>query len=167
MTILNRLRGMYGYFAKVNGFILALLFYYFTRNIIVSTLIGAGYILGESFGWGKWIGAIAIRKPNYSTKVARYTGIHQIANFFIKEKKDFLNYSRLALAIRGFYWFFLTFIWLAGFVPIYLLIFVMAFLAVGFPLSIELARNKSWSRAEIYYGFMQDLAIILIIKEMR
>ena len=54
MTILNRLRGTYGWFAKVNGVVLGLLFYLAFGNPYVSLAVAIGYALGESFGWGDW-----------------------------------------------------------------------------------------------------------------
>ena len=52
--ILNRLRGTYGWFAKVNGVVLGLLFYLAFGNPYVSLAVAICYVLGESFGWGDW-----------------------------------------------------------------------------------------------------------------
>lgn len=57
-TILNRYRGTYGWFAKVNGVVLGLLTYLVNGDIYVSIAVIIGYVLGESFGWGEWIGTL-------------------------------------------------------------------------------------------------------------
>jgi len=170
-AILNRLRGTRGLFATINGIILGLIYYYFTNDYKTSILIAIGYVLGESFGWGKWIGIIGSRKPQYHIKEGLENGIHFIANLIILEKKDFLNYARLALAIRGFYW------WLPviGFmdIPLEYKIISLFVLSIGFPLSVEIGRlteNKIgfkhftgyWEQAEVYYGLIQDIVLITI-----
>ena len=48
MTIANRLRGTYGWFAKVNGVVLGLLVYLVFGNLYVSLAVAIGYVLGES-----------------------------------------------------------------------------------------------------------------------
>lgn len=67
--ILNRLRGTYGWFAKVNGVVLGLLFYLAFGNPYVSLAVTIGYVLGESFGWGDWFSIydFATRGLNGST----------------------------------------------------------------------------------------------------
>ena len=176
MFLLNRLRGIYGWFSKVNALTLALIFAIVTHNIQMSVLIGLGYLLGESFGWGKWIGSIGTRTPNPNDKEGRKIGIHYIANLVFNEKKDYLNYARLALALRGSLWWFLTLLPLVIFGYINFLTFAacVVFLGVAFPLSVEIARltqNKIsfkgfkgyWEQAEVYYGLAQDIVLIYLI----
>ena len=46
--ILNRLRGTYSWFAKVNGVVLGLLVYIVFGNLYVSLVVTIGYVLGSS-----------------------------------------------------------------------------------------------------------------------
>lgn len=57
MTIANRLRGTYGWFARVFGLALFVVLYIITGDITIALLIGGGYWLGElACGWGDHIG---------------------------------------------------------------------------------------------------------------
>ena len=49
---LNRLRGTDGLWSKIIGLLLAYVVLAWSGSILVSALVGIGYILGESFGWG-------------------------------------------------------------------------------------------------------------------
>ena len=60
--ILNCLRGTYGWFAKVNGVVLGLLVYLVFGNLYVSLAVAIGYVLGESFGWGEWVGNLSVHR---------------------------------------------------------------------------------------------------------
>lgn len=57
MTVANRLRGTYGWFAKVFGVTVVIAVYLLTDNVAVALLIGGGYWLGELWcGWGDHVG---------------------------------------------------------------------------------------------------------------
>lgn len=56
--ILNRLRGQYSYFAKVNALVVALLIFAFLGNFYLAIICGLGYLAGEAKGWGVWVGAL-------------------------------------------------------------------------------------------------------------
>jgi len=51
MYFLNRLRGTYSIFAKVNAIIIGLLFGYVTKSPYVGSAMAIGYLAGESMGW--------------------------------------------------------------------------------------------------------------------
>lgn len=176
MFLLNRLRGIFGWFSKVNALMLIFVFTIVTHNIQMSVLIGLGYLLGESFGWGKWIGSIGTRTPNPNEQEGTKIGIHYLANLVFNEKKDYLNYARLALFLRGALWWFLTLLPLVifGYIGYATFAICVVFLGVVFPLSVEIARltqNKIsfkyfkgfWEQAEVYYGLAQDVILIYLI----
>lgn len=184
MLILNRLRGTIGAYAKVIGLILALIVEMVYHNHYVTIAVGLGYIIGESFGWGLWLGSIAERADGYSLylkgeREGANNGIHWLASHIIEPTKEtWLNYCRVALTIRGFYWWLPTLapLYFVGFNPLVLLGCIL-FLSVGFPIACEigyLLRDKisfekyglefrgGWELQEGAYGLMQDLVLITL-----
>lgn len=185
--VLNRLRGTGLIFSisklKITGTIIysvyfGLLFGLLTQNIIIGTLTIGLFLLGESMGFGKWVGALTKDTPlnlekEYNDKEGKqFPFIHYIANIFIKEKKDFINYCRLALFIRGLLWgicVYLSLINAQGIVnffivninyianisisfieiPSYISVFDYALISfiygIGFPLACYLATLKSFN----------------------
>jgi hypothetical protein len=148
-----------------------------------------GYILGESMGWGKWIGGVIGHgsKSEYYKKQGYSDGIHWITSQVIDQRDDYLNYCRFALFLRGIWWWFPALLpllifgcfggWVVG--PIKFVI-GMLLLGVGFPASVEIARlafikikNKNivelgdgnivWSWAEWIYGAWHGLIIMSLI----
>lgn len=88
-------------------------------------MIFTGYILGESKGWGEWVGALTShdKEHTYVWLIKQYTDdegkkfpyVHYIANLIVKEQSpdtwvlekrvaQYLTYARVALAIRGMVW---------------------------------------------------------------
>ena len=59
--ILNRYRGTYGWFAKVVGVVLGLLTYLVWGDVYVALMVAIGYVAGESFGWGEWVGTLSCK----------------------------------------------------------------------------------------------------------
>ena len=54
---LNRLRGTYGWFAKVFGVVATTVLYFITGSWAIGLLAGVGYWLGELWcGWGDHVG---------------------------------------------------------------------------------------------------------------
>ena len=170
--ILNRLRGRYTYFAKLNALVVALLIFAFFGNFYLAIICGLGYRVGERKGWGVWVGALVGRDGYTSESENRL--IETIVGKFIDPKVRWLGYCRACLFLRGLLW------WLPVFVPLLFvgvygaLLFAVA-LAAGFPLACELGyRTKwtlrfrafeasdAWGRQEVFYGAMQDLAFIAI-----
>ena len=186
--LLNRWRGTGVIFTsiplltgtRIYALYLGLIIGYFSTyyyGILMSIL----FILGECFGWGKWVGYLIDDKPikNYDDLEGRnFPFIHYIANFFIKEKEDYLNYCRLALSIRGFIWWTPILI-LLGFIDLlswYQVAINSIILAVGFPIGCELSKlwnfeykskflsiSGNWEKQEVIYGFIQFVCISLSI----
>lgn len=183
MTILNRLRGTKGVWSKVIGLFLALVVQIAFGNPYVTIGVGLGYIIGESFGWGLWLGSIAERADGYSLylkgeREGANNGIHWLASHIVEPTKEtWLNYCRVAMVIRGFYWYILTLtpLYFVGVSP-YLLLGLIVFLSFGFMLSYELAYylapklnikwldfNSGWTLGEGIVGLTQDIAILVLI----
>ena len=174
MLILNRLRGTQGLWSKIIGLLLALIVQIAFGNPYVSVAVGLGYIIGESFGWGEWVGTLSCNRTAVeNNEEGKNNGIQWLASKVVSPTKDWLNYCRVALTIRGFYW------WLPTLAPLYFVGFsveslaiAIILLSVGFPLACELGYRTSkmfefnkygfsvvggWEHQEVWYGLMQDL----------
>ena len=170
--ILNRLRGRYAYFAKINALVVALLIFAFFGNFYLAIICGIGYLAGESKGWGVWIGALITHSGFKDERENRL--IERVAARLFEPKTHWLAYCRLCLFLRGLLW------WLPVFVP---LVFVGIYgapllavaLAAGFPLACELGYrtrfkfnlkkleiSTAWARQELFYGAMQDAAFLIL-----
>nr|WP_314378064.1 hypothetical protein [uncultured Campylobacter sp.]DAR78011.1 MAG TPA: hypothetical protein [Caudoviricetes sp.] len=169
--VLNRLRGQYSYFAKINALAIALLIFAFYGNFFVAIICGLGYLAGEAKGWGVWVGALTSHGADKGERESR--SIEWLAGRFVP-RAHWLAYCRLCLAIRGLIW------WLPVFVPlvfigVYIAPLLAVALAAGFPLACELGyRTKfsfafksfevktAWARQELFYGAMQDAAFLIL-----
>lgn len=170
--ILNRLRGQYGYFAKANALVVALLIFAFYGNFFIAIVCGLGYLAGEAKGWGVWVGALVTHSGFKDERENRL--IERIAARLFEPKTHWLAFCRVCLSLRGLLW------WLPVFVPlvfagIYTAPLFAVALAAGFPLACELGYctkfiftfkkfkvNTAWARQELFYGAMQDLAFIAL-----
>ncbi len=171
--ILNRLRGRYACFAKVNSLVVALLIFAFFGNFYLAIICGLGYLVGESKGWGVWVGALVTHGSYTSEHEVKF--IERVARKIIKDPREhWLGYCRVCLFLRGLLW------WLPVFVPllfadVYTAPLLAIALAVGFPLACELGyRTKwtlrfrafeasdAWGRQEVFYGAMQDAAFLIL-----
>ena len=178
--ILNRLRGTQGIWSKIIGLLLALIVQIAFDNPYVSVAVGLGYIIGESFGWGEWVGTLTgDRNFKQLNEEGKNNGIQWLASKVIDPAKDWVNYCRVALTIRGFYW------WLPTLAPLYFVGFsvvsitvAVAVLSIGFPIACELGRltaplfsfeyktfsiKGGWEHSEVWYGLMQDIVFIGVV----
>ena len=217
MGILNRLRGtglikhfgiitlpyVYKTPIKINlvwnhiyGLYLGLVVGILTLNIGWGILALGLYILGESKGWGEWVGNLTRSTPmtidmllfNYNDNEGKkFPFIHQITNFFIKEKidaelpiaaKQYMRYATLALFLRGIWW------WL----PLYILlaylelisypeaIIGVLIISIMFPINCILSRyigfnkkiwkvqfGRGWENQEFLNGVVQGLVLWTLI----
>ena len=170
--ILNRLRGRYAYFAKINALVVALLIFAFLGNFYLALICGLGYLAGESKGWGVWVGALVTHSSFKDERENRL--IERVAAKLFNPRAQWLAYCRFCLFLRGLIW------WMPVFVPllfadVYTAPLIAVALAVGFPIACELGyRTKwtlkfrafeasdAWGRQEVFYGAMQDLAFIIL-----
>ena len=176
--ILNRLRGTDGLWSKIIGLLLALATLIAFHNTYVALAVGLGYIIGESFGWGLWVGTLSVQRLNgyalHDEGEGRNNGIEWIASHIVKPTQDsWLNYCRVALSIRGFYWWGLTLspLYFVGF-SVELLSLMILLLSIGFPIACELgyyfrdnihfekyglSYSGGWELQEGFYGLIQDI----------
>lgn len=175
-TILNRLRGTWGWFAKVNAVVLGLLVYLAYGNYYIALICSLGYLLGESFGWGEWVGNLTTHRRNTTETLedeGESNGIKYIATRIVSDwANNYLRYCRVALVLRGAYWWLLALGALLYVSYWYALGIVV--LALAFPVSCEIGHHTSklwnfkhmnggWEHQEVWYGLMQDIVFIFLI----
>ena len=190
--LLNRWRGTGKIFSisifnitgtMIYALYLGLLFGLLTKWYI-GLLTSIGFLLGESFGWGKWVGSLCypentnLQKEYEDKEGYKFPFIHYLANFIIKEKVSYFKYCNLALYFRGLIWG--LFIYLAlvlfNYISYVEYIIISIIYGIGFPLSCYLSRKKSfnykskfisivgkWETQEIYYGFIHFICNAYII----
>lgn len=179
-AILNRLRGTgvikhFGTLKVLNkvieikfvgnhlyGLWIALVLGIATMNAWLGLAILAAYLVGESSGWGKWLGWLVTPKEHRTIELVNehqkddegrgYPWIHYLTSFFIKEKTEGTDEERintqfwhcvLALSIRGFYWWLPVYLVLTAFGYIGYLTALGAslLLAIGFPIAAYIGLN--------------------------
>lgn len=185
--ILNRWRGTGDMFTIT---ITGTMIYTLYLGLLVGTLstyyygilVAILFLAGESYSFGKWVGYLvsnngAIELEN--KKGSSFPFIHQTANFFIPQVKNYKRYCQLALTIRSFYWwgpiiFVLVYIDLLS---LYIAIIDVFILSIGFPLACELSKhikvkyiesrfliiNENWHIQELIYGLFQFVCLNLSI----
>ena len=191
--LLNRWRGTGNIFSisifNITGTMIYALYLGLLFGLITEWYIGLltsiGFLIGESFGWGKWVGALCypeakidLEKEYQDKEGYNFPFIHYMANFIIPEKKYFFKYCNLALYFRGMIWALFIYLALVLFDYIsyleYIIISIMY--GIGFPLACYLSRKKSfnykskfisivgkWETQEIYYGFIHFFCNAYII----
>lgn len=183
--LLNRLRGTKAYFAKIVGLVIGVIAYMTLGDIIVAVNMAIGYVIGESMGWGKWIGGIMsgnnLALPEQlADEEGRRNGIHWITSKLFNEVYEYQRFCNTALGIRGLYWAFLTLLPLFAFGYLGVIEFhaLILFLAVMFPVSIHIGMwtskkfsyanewfgmNGAWEQAEVWYGLAMDAVLVYLI----
>ena len=195
--ILNRLRGtgVIKHFGTLNiinkkieikfvgnhlyGIYIALVLGITTMNMWLGLSVFVAYLVGESKGWGEWVGSLTRTEPwkeellqrNYADNEGKtFPFIYQITNFFIKEKiagtfeeqcKQYRKHATLALMLRGMYWWLPVYLVLATFGVIdFAEAFAIAtLLGIAFPIACEIGKrikfNKTYDLKFIKLSFSQ------------
>ena len=150
------------------GLWIALILGIATMNAWIGLAVFVAYLVGESKGWGEWVGSLSRVEPwtekhlaeDYAdTEGKTFPFIHQIANSVCKEQidgtfeqkyKQYRKYATLALALRGFYWWLPVYLVMAAFGVISWYIAVTAGVVLGlmFPLACEI--GKRWKFERVY-----------------
>ena len=183
-AILNRLRGtgVIKSFGKIKlfnkeieikfvgnhlyGLWIALVLGIATMNAWLGLAVFIAYLVGESKGWGEWVGSLS-RVESWTEELLqgdykddegkKFPFIHQIANSVCKEQiegtfeqraKQYRKYATLALMLRGIYWWLPVYLVLAGFGVISLDIAMIAGVGLGivFPIACEVGRRWKFTR---------------------
>lgn len=183
-AILNRLRGtgvlkqfgtlqVFNREIRINfngnhlyGLYLAIVVGILTMNALAGLAVFVAYLIGESKGWGEWVGTLTRHEPwdeamlqrNYLDAEGKtFPFIHQISNFIIPEKiggtfetraKQYKHYATLALALRGFYWWSLVYFTLAVFQVINYqeALIISILLGISFPIAAEIGKRITFTK---------------------
>lgn len=144
----------------VYGMYLGLIFGLLTMNVWCGLAVLVAYLVGESKGWGEWVGSLTRHEPwddrmlqgNYLDEEGKtFPFIYQISNFFIKEKIDgtfkeqceqYRKHATLALTLRGMYWWGLVYGAIAwfGLINLYEYAAIVTILGIGFPIACEIGK---------------------------
>ena len=137
-----------------------------TMNAWLGLAVLVAYLVGESKGWGEWVGSLTRTEPWDEELIAlvyrddegkTFPFICQIANFFIKEKidgtfeeqcKQYRKHATLALMLRGFYWWLPVYMVLSAFGVIgwQVALACAVGLGIAFPLAAEIGRRIKFER---------------------
>ena len=180
----------------IYGLYLALVFGLLAMNVWAGLAVLAAYLVGESKGWGEWVGALTrwegkdeewLNKQYKDNEGVGFPYVHQIANCVIKEQvegtleeklKQYNKYARLALTLRGVYWWSLVYGVIAwfGLINLYEYAAIVAILGMGFPIACEIGKmitsngkiwiinySRGWENQELVYGFIQGIALWYVI----
>lgn len=192
-AILNRFRGTGEIFkissVSVSGNVIYAVYIALVIGLLSTWYYGivAGglYMLGESMGWGKWVGSLCYPESTITLEAryaddegTRFPFIHQTANVIVKERENYLRYCQIALAIRGLYWWLplLMFMAMIGITSYWLAILGSILLGVGFPVACYIAKITkfeftwwkvscvgAWERQELIYGLMQGIVLWAVV----
>ena len=155
----------------VYGLYLALVFGLLAMNVWAGLAVLVAYLIGESKGWGEWVGALTRWETKDEEWLQKQYGdeeglglpfIHNIANFVFKEKIEgtleerliqYNKYAITALAVRGMLWWGLVYgtASIFGIVSVLEAIVITVLLGIGFPVACWLGKKMDFSRK---YGIL-------------
>lgn len=155
----------------VYGLYLALVFGLLAMNVWAGLAVLVAYLVGESKGWGEWVGALTrcetkdeewLQKQYNDEEGWGLPFIHNIANFVFKEKIEgtleerldqYNKYAITALAVRGILWWGLVYgtASIFGIVSVLEAIVITVALGIGFPVACWLGKKMDFSRK---YGIL-------------
>ena len=150
----------------VYGLYLALVFGLLAMNVWAGLAVLVAYLVGESKGWGEWVGALTrwetkdeewLQIQYKDNEGVGFPYIHQIANAIVNERiegtleeklKQYHKYAALALTLRGMFWWGLVYGVMALFGVISGLAALVAtvVLGIGFPIACELGKRWDYNK---------------------
>lgn len=175
---------------------LALVFGIVSMNILAGLAVLVAYLVGESKGWGEWVGALTrwetkdeewLQQQYKDNEGVGFPYIHQIANAIVKEQiegtleeklKQYHKYARLALTLRGMFWWGLVYgtVSMFGIVSVLEAVVITVALGIGFPVACYLGKkmdftkkfgvvhlSRGWENQELVYGLMQGVALWYVV----
>lgn len=175
-AVFNRIRGTTGSGGVIGGVLTGIIVFIFTNNPIASGVVALLYFTGEMVGWGRWLKTVPhwgdrSYQETYMANREKDRGkvIHAIADAIVKEETDFTAYAKIALFIRGVYWWAPISIAMVAFgisnpvlAAIAVLIAGLAF-PFSYNLSYKLFKEKYWGYGERIYGAFHGIILILLL----
>ena len=155
----------------IYGIYLALIIGLLAMNIWAGLAILVAYLVGESKGWGEWVGALTrwetkdekwLQRQYDDEEGVGFPYIHQIANIIVKEQiegtfeeklKQYHRYATLALMLRGMFWWGLVYgtASIFGILSVLEAVAITVALGIGFPVACWLGKKMDFSRK---YGIL-------------
>ena len=155
----------------VYGLYLALVVGLLAMNVWAGLAVLVAYLVGESKGWGEWVGALTrwetkdeewLQIQYKDNEGVGFPYIHQIANSIVNERiegtleeklKQYHKYATLALTLRGMFWWGLVYgtASIFGIVSVLEAVAITVTLGIGFPVSCWLGKKMDFSRK---YGIL-------------
>lgn len=175
---------------------LALIVGLLTMNAWAGLLVFIAYLVGESKGWGEWVGALTrwetkdeewLNKQYVDNEGVGFPYIHKVANAITKEKIEgtleerldqYDRYAKVALTLRGMFWWGLVYGIAAvfGVVSAIEAVIIIVALGVGFPIACWLGKklkyegsvgvihfSRGWENQELVYGLMQGMCLWYVV----
>lgn len=162
----NHLYGIWLALVSSYFYIPVVMFNHEVHTGIVFSLVLIAYLVGESKGWGEWVGALtSLEDKDEEWLIAQYNDkegkgfpfIHIIANSINKEQiegtledrlRQYNKYAITAIIIRGMFWWGLVYFTLAMFSIISYLSASIAtvVLGIGFYLACEIGKRWNYNR---------------------
>lgn len=150
----------------VYGLYLALVFGLLAMNVWAGLAVLVAYLVGESKGWGEWVGALTrwetkdeewLQIQYKDNEGVGFPYIHQIANAIVKERiegtleeklKQYHRYAALALTLRGMFWWGLVYgtASMFGIVSVLEAVAITVVLGIGFPIACELGKRWDYNK---------------------
>ena len=150
----------------IYGIYLALIVGLLAMNVWAGLAVLVAYLVGESKGWGEWVGALTRWEGKDEKWLQRQYDdeegwglpyIHNIANFIFKEQIEgtleerliqYNKYAITALTIRGMFWWGLVYGTMAVFGVISGMTALVAtvLLGIGFPIACELGKRWKYEK---------------------
>lgn len=150
----------------VYGLYLALIIGLLAMNVLAGLAVLVAYLVGESKGWGEWVGALTrwetkdeewLQIQYKDNEGVGFPYIHQIANTIAKERiegtleeklKHYHKYATLALALRGMFWWGLVYgtASIFGIVSVLEAVVITVALGIGFPVACELGKRWDYNK---------------------
>ncbi len=175
---LQRLRGWVNYLVWVMGVVWGLAAWANTGNIYLSVVFCLAMVLGENWGWTKWIVNIPFHKNQewYNLKWAYpkevdSPGYEHVLAALIDDKSHYKTYVITGMALRGLLWWapvYAVFYYFG--LPLLMCVASALFLSVVFPMVYWLGYRLSslgfryLQRSEVMYGAIYGVVLLYALK---
>lgn len=180
----------------IYGMYLGLVFGLLATNVWCGSAVLVAYLVGESKGWGEWVGALTrwegkdeewLNKQYVDNEGVGFPYVHKVANAITKEKIEgtleerldqYDRYAKVALTLRGMFWWGLVYGIAAvfGVVSAIEAVIITVALGVGFPVACWLGKklkyegsvgvihfSRGWENQELVYGLMQGMCLWYVV----
>lgn len=176
-AVANRLRGTINYLVWVPAALLAGSVWWFSGSWLAAIVVALAYVLGESFGWTKWINCIPnnMSQVSYNRKwltddTGKKDGSYWIAQAIANERSDYKTHCLVGMIVRGIYWWAPVFaaLWWFGLASAPVAIGAVGVLAFAFPQAYRLGYKYQFMgrylrSAEVIYGAIYGAVLGIVI----